>query len=115
MVTLVEILQTQLEEERRQHEELEVRMMAEQTARLGDQQRTAEMFQYIQSLGATSGFAAPPLLFPLADPAQFSIPMSIKTLVMYDICSSSLTHAISSLCMDNRWHQTTLMVRQSFV
>jgi hypothetical protein len=41
-------------------------MMTEQTARLADQQRIAELFQYMQSLGAASGFAPPPLLFPLA-------------------------------------------------
>jgi hypothetical protein len=36
------------------------------------------MFQYMQSLGTASGFAPPPPLFPLADPTQFSTPMSIK-------------------------------------
>jgi hypothetical protein len=32
---------------------------------------------------------------------------------LHDIYSSSLTHAISSLYRDNRWHQTTLMDRPS--
>jgi hypothetical protein len=34
----------------------------------------------------------------------------MKFLVMYDIYSSGLTHAISSLCRINCGHQTTLMV-----
>jgi hypothetical protein len=67
----------------------------------------------MQSLGGASGFVPPPLLFPPADSAQFSTPMSIKILVMYDIYSYDLTHAISSLCRINRWHQITLMVRPS--
>jgi hypothetical protein len=32
---------------------MEARMMAERVARLADHQRMAEMFQYMQSLGAT--------------------------------------------------------------
>jgi hypothetical protein len=67
------------------------------------------MFQYMQSLDATQVFAPPPPLFPPADPAQFHTPVSIKILVMHDIYSSGLTHAIYSLCRDNRRHQTTLM------
>jgi hypothetical protein len=46
-------IQTQLEEEKRERQEMEARMMAEQAERaprLADQQRMAEMFQYIQSL-----------------------------------------------------------------
>jgi hypothetical protein len=31
--------------------------------------RMAEMFQYMQSLGAAQGFAPPPPLFPTVDPA----------------------------------------------
>jgi hypothetical protein len=69
------------------------------------------MFQYMQSLGATSCFAPPPLLFHAVDPAQLATPVSIKILVVYDIYSSGLTHVISSLCRINRRHQTTLMVR----
>jgi hypothetical protein len=46
-----------------------------------------------------------PLLFPLADPAPFSTLVSIKILVMYDMYSSGLTHAISSLCRINRRHK----------
>jgi hypothetical protein len=64
----------------------------------------AGMFQYMQSLGAASGFAPPPQLFPLADPSQFSTPVSIRILVLCDIYSSSLTNTISSLCRDNRQH-----------
>jgi hypothetical protein len=33
--------------------EMEARMRVEQAARLADQQRMTEMFQYMQSLGAT--------------------------------------------------------------
>jgi hypothetical protein len=69
------------------------------------------MFQYMQSLRAASCFAPPPLLFHTIDPAQFATPVSIKILVVYDIYSSGLTHAISSLCRINRRHQTTHMVR----
>jgi hypothetical protein len=43
--------------------------------------RMAEMFQYMQSLGAAQGFTAPPLLFPTLNPAQFHTPVSIKILV----------------------------------
>jgi hypothetical protein len=72
----------------------------------------AEMFQYMQSLGATQGFAPPPPLFPTVDPAQFHTPVSIKILVLHDIYSSGITHAISSLCRDNLGrHPTTLMDR----
>jgi hypothetical protein len=56
-------------------------MMAEQEARLVDQQRMAEMFQYMQSLGAALGFAPPPPLFPTVDHALFYTPVSIKILV----------------------------------
>jgi hypothetical protein len=60
---------------------MEARMMAEWEARLVDQQRMAEMFQYIQSLGAAQGFAPPPPLFPTVDPAFFHTPVSIKIVV----------------------------------
>jgi hypothetical protein len=84
--------------------------MAEREARLVGQQRMAEMFQYMQSLGAAHGFAPPPPLFPTVDPAQFHTPMSIKILVLHDIYSSGITHAIYSLCRDNLGrHPTTLM------
>jgi hypothetical protein len=55
--------------------------MAEREARLADQQMMAEMFQYMQSLGAAQGFAPPPPLFPTVDPAFFHTPVSIKTVV----------------------------------
>jgi hypothetical protein len=78
-----------------------VRMMVKQTARLADQQRMAEIFQYMQSLGVASSFAPPPPMFPPTELAEFSTLISINILVMYDICSFALTNAISSLCRDN--------------
>jgi hypothetical protein len=56
-------------------------MTVEREARLVADQRMAEMFQYMQILGATHGFAPPPPLFPTVDPAQFHTPMSIKIVV----------------------------------
>ena len=76
-------------------------MIAEREARLVDQQRMVKMFKYMQSLGAAHGFAPPPLLFPPVDPAQFHTPVSIKILVLHEIYSSGITHAISSLYRDN--------------
>jgi hypothetical protein len=74
----------------------------------------AEMFQYMKSLGAAQGFAPPPPLFPTVDPSQFHTHVSIKILVLHDIYSSSITHAISSLCRDNLGrHPTTLMHRSA--
>jgi hypothetical protein len=71
-----------------------------------------EMFQYMQSLGVAQGFAPPPPLFPRVDPAQFHTTMSIQILILHDIYSSGITHAISSLCRDNLGrHPTTLMDR----
>jgi hypothetical protein len=68
-----------------ERQEMEARMMAEweaeRAALLADQQRMAEMFQYMQSLGAAQGFAPPPPLFPTIDPALFHTPMSIKIVV----------------------------------
>jgi hypothetical protein len=66
--------------------------MEEREAHLVDQQRMAEMFQYMQSLGTAHGFAPPPPLLPLVDPAQFHTPVSIKILVLHDIYSSGITH-----------------------
>jgi hypothetical protein len=99
----------------RKHEELEARMMDEKMARLADQQRIAELFQYMQSLGAASGFAPPPPLFPPAELAYFSTPLSTNILVMYDIYSYDLTHAISSLCRINQRHQKHSWFAQPFV
>jgi hypothetical protein len=102
----------QLEEERREQQEIEARMMVERETRLANQQRMVEMFQYRQSLGAAHGFAPPPLLFPPVDPTQFHTPMIIKILVLHDIYSYGITHAISSLCRDNLGrHPTTLIDR----
>jgi hypothetical protein len=54
---------------------------AEREARLVDHQRMAEMFQYMQSLGAAQGFAPPPPLFPAVDPGIFHTPVSITIVV----------------------------------
>jgi hypothetical protein len=57
-------------------------MMAEREAeRRADHQRMAEMFQYMQSLGAAQGIAPPSPLFPPVDPALFHTPVSIKIVV----------------------------------
>jgi hypothetical protein len=61
---------------------MEARMMAERVARESDHQKMAEMFQYMQSLGAAQGFALPPPLFPAVYPALFHTPVSIKILVI---------------------------------
>jgi hypothetical protein len=53
----------------------------EREARLADHQRMAEMFQYMQSLGAAQGFAPPPPLFPVVDLALFHTLVSIKIVV----------------------------------
>jgi hypothetical protein len=60
---------------------MEARIMAEREARLAADQRMAEMFQYMQSLGAAQGIAPPPLLFPPVDSALFHTPVSIKIIV----------------------------------
>jgi hypothetical protein len=60
---------------------MQVRMIADRESRLLDQQRMAEMFQYMQSLGAAQGFAPPPALFPIVDPVVFHTPVSIKIVV----------------------------------
>jgi hypothetical protein len=84
---------------------MEARMIAEREAHLADQHRMAEMFQYMQSLGAAHGFSPPPPLFPQVDPTQFNTHISIKILVMHDIYSSLL-------CRDNLGrHPATLMDR----
>jgi hypothetical protein len=62
----------------------------------------AKMFAYMQSLGTAQGHAPPPPLFPAADPAEFTTPVSIKILVLHHIYSYVLTHTISSLCRVNR-------------
>jgi hypothetical protein len=50
--------------------------------RVAADQRMAEMFQYMQSPGAAQGFAPPPPLFPVVDPALFQTPVSIKIVVI---------------------------------
>jgi hypothetical protein len=56
-------------------------MMAEREARLVDQHRMTEMFQYMKNLSAAQGFAPAPPLFPTVDPTFFHTPMSIKNVV----------------------------------
>jgi hypothetical protein len=61
---------------------MEARMIAEREAeRRADHHRMAEMFQYMQSLGAAQGIALPPPLFPPVDPALFHTSVSIKIVV----------------------------------
>jgi hypothetical protein len=67
--------------EKKTPNKMEARMEAEREARLADQQRMVEMFQYMQSLDAAQGFAPPPPLFPIIDPALFHTPVSIKIVV----------------------------------
>jgi hypothetical protein len=62
-------------------ERIMVEREAEREACLADHQRMAEMFQYMQSLGAAQGIALPPPLFPPVDPALFHTPVSIKIVV----------------------------------
>jgi hypothetical protein len=50
-------------------------------------------------------------IVPCSNPVQFHTPVNIKNLVLHDIYSPGLTHAIPSLCRDNKWHRTTLMDR----
>jgi hypothetical protein len=100
----------------REQQKMEARMIieweAEREACLVDLHRMVEMFRYMQSFSAAHGFIPPPLLFPPVDPAQFHTHASIKILVLHDIYSSDITHAISYLCRDNLgWHPTTLMDR----
>jgi hypothetical protein len=65
----------------------------------------------MESLDVAQSFVPPPPLFPPADPGQFHTHVSIKILVLRDIYSSGVIHVISSLCRDNRRHQTILMDR----
>jgi hypothetical protein len=60
---------------------MEARIMAEREACLAADQRMAEMFQYMQNLGAAQGIAPPPPLFPPVDLALFHTPVSIKIVV----------------------------------
>jgi hypothetical protein len=55
-----------------------------------------------------TGFCSTTSVVPSNTP-QFHTPMSIKILVMHDIYSSGITHAISYLCRDNLRHPITLM------
>jgi hypothetical protein len=67
----------------------------------------------MQSLGVAQGFAPLPQFFPLTNPGQFHTPVSIKILVLHDIYSSGITHAIFSLCRDNLRHPITFMDRSA--
>jgi hypothetical protein len=57
---------------------MEARIMVERAA---IDQRMADMFQYMQSLSASQGFAPPPPLFPAVDLAVFHTPVSIQIVV----------------------------------
>ena len=56
----MKILQEQLEEERMQRVELEVRMRAQLET---EQQRMADILRYMQTLGVATGVAPPASLF----------------------------------------------------
>ena len=56
-------------------------MVEREAERRADHQRMAEMFQYMQSLGAAQGIAPPPPLFPPVDPTVFHTPVSINIVV----------------------------------
>jgi hypothetical protein len=57
---------------------MEARIMAERAA---TDQRMADMFQYMQRIRGSQGFAPPPPLFLAVDPAVFHTPVSIKIVV----------------------------------
>ena len=61
------------------------RVESERDEREAEQQRMAEILQYMQSLGATTGVAPPPSLFapppPPPPPPHYSITVSINVLV----------------------------------
>jgi hypothetical protein len=80
---------------------------------LVDQERMAEIFMYMQTLGVAAGVALPPVLFYPPAPLQFSTLVGMKFLVMYGIYFTCLTHASSSLCRISQRHQMTLMLRRT--
>jgi hypothetical protein len=95
------MLETQMEEERMQHIENVVRMRAEQ-------QRMANILQYMQSPSVAMGLSLPAALFA-PPPPQLSTHVSMRFLVMYDIYLSCLTHVFCSLCRVNQRHQMILI------
>ena len=64
-------------------ERVESEREAKRAEREAEQQRMAEILQYMQSLGATTGVLPPPSLFapPPPPPPQNSTPVSINVLV----------------------------------
>ena len=62
-------------------ERVESEREAERAEREAEQQRMAEILQYMQSLGAATGVLPPPSLFAPPPPPQNSTPVSINVLV----------------------------------
>ena len=58
---------------------MQAKMERVEAEREAEQQRMAEILQYMQSLGAATGVVLPPLLF--APPPHYSTPVSINVLV----------------------------------
>jgi hypothetical protein len=57
------------------------RMEATAVERVAEQQRMAEILQYMQSLGAATGVAPPPTLFAPPPPPHATTPVSMNVLV----------------------------------
>ena len=57
------------------------RVESERAEREAEQQRMAEILQYMQSLGGATGVLPPPSLFAPPPPPQNSTPVSINVLV----------------------------------
>jgi hypothetical protein len=81
---------------------MEARIIVEREVRLTDQQTMTKMFQYMQSLGVAHGFAPPPPLFPLVNPAQFHTHVSIKILVLHDLYSSRIIHCKAQIFVSRK-------------
>ena len=62
-------------------ERVESEWEAERAEREAEQQRMAEILQYIQSLGAATGVVPPPSLFAPPPHPHYSTPVSINVLV----------------------------------
>ena len=71
-------MQAQLEEAR-QRQDLAAQLQSEQAVREAQEQRMAEMMQFMQTLGQHTGLAVPPGLFaPPPTPAAATTPVSFR-------------------------------------